>query len=45
MVCPCVHVEFSSLWAAFTLTVHIKALYIESVQQQEQHSSGIDTIT
>ena len=37
--------SFSSLWAAFTLTVHINALFNESVQRQEQHSSGINTIT
>ena len=37
--------SFSSLWPAFTLTVHINALYNESVQRQEQHSSGINTIT
>ena len=42
---PCVRVSFSSLWAAFTLTVHINALYNESVQRQEQHSSGMNTIT
>ena len=35
---------FSSLWAAFTLTVHINALYNESVHRQEQHTSGIITI-
>ena len=50
-VCSCVRVEFAlfdsfgSLWAAFTLTVHINALYNESVQRQEQHSRGINTIT
>ena len=37
--------SFSSLWPAFTLTVHINALYNENVQRQEQHSSGINTIT
>ena len=37
--------SFSSLWAAFALTVHINALYNESVQRQEQHSSGIKSIT
>ena len=36
---------FSSLWPAFTLTVHKKnALYNESVHRQEQHTSGINTI-
>ena len=30
--------------AAFTLTVHINALYNESVHRQEQHASGINTI-
>ena len=29
---------FSSLWPAFTLTVHINALYNESVHRQEQHT-------
>ena len=29
---------FSSLWPAFTLAVHIKALYNESVHRQEQHT-------
>ena len=39
MVRSCgVRVSFSSLWPAFTLTVHINALYNESVQRQEQHS-------
>ena len=33
-----------SLWPAFTLTVHINALRNESVQGQEQHSIGINTI-
>ena len=31
---------FSPLWPAFMLTVRINALYDESVQRQEQHSSG-----
>ena len=34
-----------SFWPAFTLTAHINALYNESVQRQEQHSIGINTIT
>ena len=41
----CVRVPFSPLWPPFTLTVRINALYNESVQRQEQHSSGINTIT
>ena len=45
MVRPCVRVEFSSIWAAFSLTVHINALFNESVQRQELYSSGINTIT
>ena len=32
-----------STLASFTLTVRINALYNESVQRQEQHSSGIKT--
>ena len=36
---------FSSLWPAFTLTVHINALYNESVHRQEQHTSGINKET
>ena len=36
--------SFSSLWAAFTPTVHINALYNESVHRQEQHTSGIYTM-
>ena len=48
-VCACVRsflcsAPFSSLWPAFTLTVHITALYNESVHRQEQHISGINTI-
>ena len=35
---------FSSLWSAFTLTVHINALYNESVHRQKPHTSGIDMI-
>ena len=38
----CVRGSFNSLWAAFTLTVHINALNNENVQRQEQHSSGIN---
>ena len=36
--------SFSSVWAAFTLNVHIDALYNESVHRKEQHASGIKTI-
>ena len=36
--------SFCSLWAAFTLNVHLNALYNESVYRQEQHTSGINTI-
>ena len=36
--------SFSSLWPAFTLTIHINALYNESVHRQEQHTHGINTI-
>ena len=32
-------------FAPFTLTVHINTIYNENVQRQEQHSSGINTIT
>ena len=32
--------SFRSLWATFTLTDNINALYNESVQRQEQHTSG-----
>ena len=35
---------FCSIWPAFTLTVHINALYNDSVHRQEQHTSGINTI-
>ena len=45
VVGSCVRVSFISLWPAFKMTVHIKALYNESVQRLEQHSSGINTIT
>ncbi len=39
-VCACVTLApFSSLWPAFTLTVHINALYNESVYRQEQHTT------
>ena len=31
--------SFSSLWAAFTLTVHINALYNESVHGKEEHAT------
>ena len=37
-VCSCVRVSFSSLWAAFTLAVHVNVLCNESVQLEEQHS-------
>ena len=30
---------FSSLWAAFTLTVHINALYNESIHGKEEHAT------
>ena len=33
-----------SLWPAFTLTVHINALYNESLHRQDQHTSGINMI-
>ena len=36
--------RFSSFWPAFTLTVHINALYNESVQGREEHASLINTI-
>ena len=39
----CYH-RFSSHWPAFTLTVHINALYNESVQGREEHASLIITI-
>ena len=32
-------VSFSSLWAAFTLNVHINALYNESVYGREEHAT------
>ena len=35
---------FRSLWLAFTLTVHINALYNESVCRQKQDTSGINMI-
>ena len=31
--------SFSSLWAAFTLTVHINALYNERVHGKEEHAT------
>ena len=31
--------SFSSLWAAFTLTVHINALYNERVHGREEHAT------
>ena len=39
-----VRVSFTSFWPAFTLTVHIHALYNESVPRKEQRTSGINTI-
>ena len=36
-----IHFAFGS----FSPTGHINALYNESVQRQEQHASGINTIT
>ena len=30
---------FSSLWAAFTLTVHINTLYNERVHGKEEHAT------
>ena len=36
--------SFSSLWAAFTLTVHINALYNESKNGKEEHATWINTI-
>ena len=41
----CARVSFSSLWLAFTLTVHVNALYNDSAQRQEQDSSVINTIS
>ena len=37
--------SFSSLWAAFTLTVHINTLYNERVHGKEEHATSINTIT
>ena len=34
-----VRVPFSSLWPAFTLTVHINALYNDSVYGREEHAT------
>ena len=31
--------SFSSLWAAFTLSVHINALYNESIHGKDEHAS------
>ena len=31
--------SFSSLWPAFTLTVHIKALHNESIHGREEHAT------
>ena len=31
--------SFSSLWAAFTLTVHINALYNDRVHGKEKHET------
>ena len=36
--------SFSSLWAAFTLTVHINALYNESIHGKEEHATLINTL-
>ena len=36
--------SFSSLWAAFTLTVHINALFNESIHGKEEHATWINTI-
>ena len=36
--------SFSSLWAAFTLTDHINALYNESIHGKEEHATLINTI-
>ena len=36
---PAGHVPFSSLWPAFMLTVHINALYNESVHGREEHAT------
>ena len=41
--CVC-SAPFSSLWSVFTLTVHINALYNESVHRKEQRTSVINTI-
>ena len=37
-------IQFSSLWAALTPTVHINALYIESMHGNEEHATWINTI-
>ena len=31
--------SFSSLWVAFTLTVHINALYNERIHEKEEHAT------
>ena len=31
--------SFSSLWAAFALTIHINALYNEIIHRKEEHAS------
>ena len=36
--------SFSSLWAAFMLTVDINALYNESVHGKEEHATLINKI-
>ena len=36
--------RFSSIWPAFTLTVHINALYNESAHGREEHARRINTI-
>ena len=36
--------SFSSIWAAFTLTVHINALCNERVHGNEEHATLINTI-
>ena len=37
-------VSFSAFWPAFTLTVHLNALYSQNVHLTEQRTSGINTI-
>ena len=36
--------SFSSLWPAFTLTVHTNALYNESVHGRKEHATWINSI-